>query len=180
MKAIYGIALTLYTISDLYIILKLQQRQQKVAVKATAVSFGAFFLFSLAILFLDLKISYVILLLAATALFLNAFIGYYLRYFIKSRVVDRFLHAYGTFSLTLLLYNFIIIIILNRGSKPYQTLFIVFFGIALGAVHEIMEFLADIKQNSQMQKGLRDTNVDTIFNILGAASAATAAYFFLI
>lgn len=61
--------------------------------------------------------------------------------------------------------------------RVFLALFILILGIALGAVHEILEFVADIRQNSHMQKGLKDTNLDIIFNVIGSVLAAVAAYF---
>jgi hypothetical protein len=160
--------------------MKLLIKRQKVGARASIVSFSMLFTYTLIILIIDLHISYIILLLSIIALFFYSYVGFYLQYFKKSRVFDRFLHGYGTFTFTLLVYESIIIIILNGGSKFYQALFVFFLGIALGSIHEIIEFIADMSQHSQMQKGLRDTNFDMVFNVLGAAAAAAAAYLFII
>ncbi len=179
MKIFFGIAFVCYAVAEIYITLKLKRRKQKVGVKVTAVSFSLFFILTFIIYLLNVNISYFIMLLAALSLFLDAYVGYYLNYYLKSRVVDRYLHAYGTFAMALLFYNLIILLTDKGGSKLFQTLFVLFLGIALGTVHEIVEFVTDSQLKSTMQKGLRDTNFDTIFNGLGSSAAAAAVFFFM-
>lgn len=183
MRIFFGILFMFFAAVEIFIIFKLKKRKQKIGVKATAVSFGLFFLLTVIVYLFDLKVSYLIMLLATISLFLDAYVGYYLNYYSKSKVVDRYLHAYGTFALALLFYMIIILLVEEGGSKLFRALFVLFLGNALGAIHETTEFMTDTKrtsrQQTKMQKGLQDTNFDIIFNILGSVAAAAAAYFFM-
>lgn len=180
MKIFFGIAFILFSAADIYILLKLKKRKQKVGARATLTSFVFIFLLTLIVYIYSLKVSYLVMLLVTVSLFLDAYVGYYLNYYSKSRVMDRYQHGYGTFAFTLLFFNLITLFVEKGGSKLFQVLFVLFLGIAIGAVHEIIEFVSDLKHQSTMQKGLRDTNVDIIFNILGSSLAAGAAYLFMI
>jgi Na+/melibiose symporter-like transporter len=111
------------------------------------------------------------------ALFLNSFAGYYLEYFWRSARFDRYLHAYSVFSYALLFYFIIMRLTDSGGTKLFHALFIVFLGISLGTLFEISEFRTDSKRNTRMQKGLKDTNFDIIFDIAGASAAGLFAYF---
>lgn len=46
----------------------------------------------------------------------------------------------------------------------------------MGAIHEVMEFDTDLRQNSKMQKGLKDTNFDIVFDIIGSVLAAAVVF----
>lgn len=179
MKLFYGIVFIVYAAAEFFIIVRLKKRRQKTGARATIRSFGMILLLTLSVYLFNLKMSYLLMILAVVFVFLDSYIGYYLNYYTKSRIVDRWLHCYGTFTLSLLFYNLILLVTQEGGSKVFRALFVLLLGIALGAVHEIMEFVTDLKQNSKMQKGLRDTNLDNIFNIIGSSLAAATAYFFM-
>lgn len=179
MKIFYCIIFLVYAAAELCILVQLKRKRQKTGLRATAFSFGFMILLTLAVFLFGLNISYFLMILSLVSVFLDSYVGYYQDLYKKSRATDRWLHAYGTFALALLFYDIIRILVKEGGSKAFRALFVLLLGVALGAAHEIMEFIADIRLNSHMQKGLRDTNLDSIFNILGAVAAAAAAYFFI-
>jgi uncharacterized membrane protein YjdF len=70
----------------------------------------------------------------------------------------------------------------SGGSKIFRALFIVFLGISIGAIFEIIEFIIDThkkeeSQRAKMQKGLKDTDFDLICDIIGSALGSIFAYF---
>ena len=86
---------------------------------------------------------------------------------------------YGTFAYALLLYG-IIDGLLKPSVSPrlYAALFIVALGIAVGAVFETVEYFVDKTMPVKTQRGLKDTDVDLICDVIGAALAGIAAYLF--
>jgi hypothetical protein len=180
MKIFYAVVFIVFTAAELSVILQLKRRRQKTGARAVGTGFVLIMLLTLAVYLFDLRVSYFVMLLAVVDLFLDAYAGYYLDYYTTSRVVDRWLHGYGSLAMALLFYNVITLIIEEGGSKVFRALFILCLGIALGAVHEIFEYISDRRYHSQMQKGLKDTNLDNIFNVAGAAAAAVSAYVFML
>ena len=118
--------------------------------------------------------------LAIVSLFFNTFFGYYRNLFNRSKRYDRFQHLFGCFSFGIFLYFLSVNIFFIGGSKPFQAFYIFLLGIFSGIYTEITEFLHDLKHEEKMQKGLRDTNVDLIFNVIGSLLSAIFAFLFII
>ena len=180
MRLFFGGIFIVFAAAELCIIFQLKRRKQKTGLRATVMSFSLISLLTVAIYLFRLDISLFLMILAVVSVFLDSYIGYYQNFYRKSKVVDRGVHCYNTFALSLLFYNIIMLLTEEGGSKTFRALFVLLLGIALGSVHEILEFIADIRHNTQMQKGLKDTNFDIIFNMIGSISAAAAAYFFMV
>lgn len=56
-----------------------------------------------------------------------------------------------------------------------MSVFVLLLGISIGTVYEMYEFLADLKKREGTQKlqhGLRDTNMDLTFNMIGSVCAS--------
>lgn len=176
MKGIFITTFVIYSIIEIYIIVQFIKNKKLLELKSTISSFGVICLLLLAIYLFHLNIPYYILLLCVITLFFHTFVGYYLNYYNKSMKFDRYLHTLGTFSFALLCYITMSNFIEYGGSKIFRAIFILFFGITLGAVFEVYEFVIDSKQKSKMQKSLKDTNFDIAFNILGSIIATIYAY----
>ncbi len=110
---------------------------------------------------------------------IHSYFGTYLNLYHKSETFDLLLHLFGTYSFTLFYYS-----LLNHFSpKPNsinirEIILIISLGIAIGTVFELFEFLYDLfnKPSSHSQLGLVDTNLDLIFNIIGAFLASLHIY----
>ncbi|MEA5135556.1 MAG: hypothetical protein VB035_05390 [Candidatus Fimivivens sp.] len=103
------------------------------------------------------------------------FLGNYLDLYHKSKVYDRWLHLFGAFSFSLLVFS-----ILNKAVLPfpnsnfYKSFFVITLGISIGTLFEILEFMHDVvskKKKLPCQHGLADTDYDMIFNFLGSIVA---------
>jgi hypothetical protein len=127
-----------------------------------------------------LKIPEILLIFALIAVWCNSYFGYCRYLFETSRVFDRFMHAYGTFSYTLLVFAILKLFIKMGGSKFFVSLFVFTLGNTIGALFEIFEFYSDMKKGTHAQQGLKDTDMDMIFNIIGSIAAALFAFIFLI
>jgi len=51
--------------------------------------------------------------------------------------------------------------------------------MALGAVFELIEAAADAKNGTNNQRGLQDTNMDILGDLIGSLLAAVIVYLFL-
>ena len=123
-----------------------------------------------------------ILLLSMLTILGACFLGHYLGGYTKSRTFDRYLHAFGSFSFSLLTYCTLNNFINTGSSKLFQSVFIFCVGNTLGVFFELMEMCHDIskKEEPKTQKGLRDTGMDMIFNLIGSSLAAIFSFFWLL
>lgn len=98
--------------------------------------------------------------------------GQYLNLYNKSSYFDKGLHLVGTFAVSILTYQVLASLFgYQLKSKVMIFLFVSSLGITSGTLFEIFEFSLDIIFNGNNQKGLVDTNVDMIFNVIGATIA---------
>lgn len=111
----------------------------------------------------------------------HSLIGDYLGYYYKSKIYDRYLHSFGTFSFTLLVFSGLNHMVAPFGtSQFYTSLFVVTLGISIGTLFEILEFIHDsFSKKIACQHGLTDTNFDMIFNFFGAIIAGLVTPYFL-
>jgi uncharacterized membrane protein YjdF len=93
---------------------------------------------------------------------------------------DRLLHCLGSFAFALLFYYIIIDLTKAQTSKIFMTIFVFVQGIALGTLFELLEYFKDKKNSIKAQKGLKDTNVDLLCDVIGSAFAAAVYCFFII
>ena len=180
MKIIFIIAFILFFIMEIFLIIQYIVKKNKTLLKTNITLLTLFCFFLLAVKLLRLSIPYHILLFAMVALFINTFFGYYLNYFNRSKTFDRYLHGYGSFAFALLIYFILINLTESGGSKFFRAVLVAALGIATGAVYEIYEYAMDLKQSTNMpnmQRGLKDTDFDIVFDILGSFIAAVFAYF---
>lgn len=120
-----------------------------------------------------------ILLLVVITLFGHFYLGENLRLYYITKYYDRYLHLFGTISFTLMTYS-IIRYTLNPTFKAdiILIMFIVSWGVFLGVIFELIEFILDLIFKTKNQSGLVDTNVDLIFDILGALVASGIIVYF--
>ncbi|MCX7615287.1 MAG: hypothetical protein N2Z65_05995 [Clostridiales bacterium] len=176
MREIFFLSFAIFCFIQIYIIIdSLKKKHQFIAISAVAIL--GFFSF---ILYLKIRsiihVPYFIMLLPLIASFLHSFVGDHLNLYNRSKTFDKYLHAFGTFSISLFTYFIIGNITDPGGSKLFRALFIFFLGTGIGSIFEVFEFTMDSLHKTFMQKGLKDTDMDMVFNIIGSAAAAIFAY----
>jgi hypothetical protein len=176
MREITIAALALFFIISIIAIISFAKRKNRLYLNSTITALVFYAALFTAVL-LGVYIPYFVLCLTLLSLFIHVFFGYRLDFYSKSAKFDRYLHAFGTFCFSLLFYFLLGNFIAYGGSRLFRAFYIAFLGTALGAVYEIFEFVLDIKKNANLQKDLKDTNMDIVFNIIGSVSAAVFAYF---
>ncbi|MFZ5944916.1 MAG: hypothetical protein ACOYVD_12445 [Bacillota bacterium] len=107
--------------------------------------------------------------LVSTTIILHHFAGEYLGEYKSNPNFDIALHFFGTFSFTLLFYSVINKLAFPKYKEPIIKLIFIFcLGISLGVFFELLEFAIDMVANTDHQPSLKDTNLDLIFDTLGA------------
>lgn len=106
--------------------------------------------------------------LITSAIFLNTFMGEWLKFYEKIRLWDKFMHFYATAVAAIL--AFMVVYSLHYARKlrltlPFIWVFTVVFAIAMGAMWELFEFWVDSLFGKRMQKGLPDTMWDMMYNL---------------
>jgi hypothetical protein len=90
----------------------------------------------------------------------------------KGQYFDKALHMFGAFSFALIFYSLLNKTVYLPVSSSLQVfIFITLLGIGLGTIFEILEFALDKMFQVKNQNGLTDTNLDLIFDTLGASLA---------
>lgn len=176
MDKLFMVAFIIFVFAELIIIFQLYSIKKNVGLKSSLTSFIIFCFILLFKLLFKFTLPYYILLLSLLAVFFDSFIGYRLEYYSKSIKFDRYLHGYSVFSYSLLLFYLLSNFLDIGGSKLFLALFIALLGISCGVLIEIFEFMNDSKHNTDMQRGLKDTNFDLIFDVIGSVLAAVFAY----
>ena len=169
-----------FSAASLYAVSALNRKQLKFPAQAALSSYIIFSLIFLSIWILHFLVPPYVVLLAMLAVFINCFFGYYLDWFSRSKVFDRYLHAFGSFSFALLAYSLIQNLFETGGSKTFQSLVVFTTGMALGAMFELIEAREDYKKGTNNQRGLQDTNMDLLGDLTGSLLAGVFAYCFLL
>lgn len=180
MKWTFIILLIIFSIIEIYILRIFIIRKTVLTFQSTSVSFGLFWLLLIAIYILDLDMPYFSLILIILVLFFHSYFGYYLDLYNKSKMFDRFLHAYGSFSFSLLFYFLLSNFLIYGGSVAFRALYIFLLGVTIGAIYEAIEYFIDSKHDLKLQRGLKDTDFDIIADILGSLASAAYAYYALL
>ncbi len=99
--------------------------------------------------------------------------GQLLNLYVDSSIFDKYLHIFGTYSFTLLIYFYLRINELSLG-KWQKFFFTMMIGLSLATIYELMEFATDyfIKPTVPAQQGLLDTDLDLLSDLAGALLAA--------
>ena len=174
------IAYFLFSLPTLYGGVKLNKKGKKVHAKGALSALIAYTLIFSAIWIFDLEVPDCFVFMPMVSVFVSGFFGHYLGRYQKSKVFDRYLHGYTSFACALLAYYLVKNLFVMGGSKAFIALFVFSFSMALGAMFELMEAAHDVKSNVKGQPGLKDTNMDMVFNLIGSIAAAVFAFFFLL
>lgn len=174
---IFAVIFIAFCVSEVLLIVRFGKSGRKLERGVSVCVLTGFILLLAAEYALRFRIPYYVLILSLLFAFLHTFCGYYLDYYNRSRIFDRWLHCFGAFSLSLLSYFLIAAFVSPGGSRGFRGLFVFFTGVALGSLFEIHEFRTDRTRGTRMQKGLKDTDTDMICNTAGSALAAAFAFF---
>ena len=100
-------------------------------------------------------------------------IGEYYNAYNKVPFFDNALHLFGIFSFSLFVYTLLVSTIDIKASRPMLLTFIlvILLGIAMGTIFELMEFALDQFTNENNQRDLTDTDLDLLFDLIGALLA---------
>jgi len=184
MRTAFITIFTIYILIEIYTIVLLFIKKRKINLKYNLINFIAAVVLLFFIYLNNISIPYIVLIFYIAAMLIASFFGYYLDFYNKSKIFDRYIHGFGSFSTTLLFYFIITFFVQSGGSKLFRGLFILFLGLAIGVIFETIEFMNDLRHTelktarSLMQKGLKDTDMDIMFNITGSIAAAVFAYIF--
>ena len=175
MEALFYILLALFVIAEVFIAVRYVKMGKSSCVKYTAVPTAVFLSYLLMLCILRISIPYLVLIFATITVFAHTFVGLYLNLYRKGKIFDRYLHGFGSFSFALLLYLTLSKVTVPGGSTVFRAVFVAALGIAAGAIFEIVEFLHDLRNKTDMQRGLMDTDFDIVFDVIGSAAAAILA-----
>ncbi len=177
MEAFFFALLALFSLAEVFIAVRYSKAKKSSSLKH-AVAPAVLFLFYLLVLcIIRIRVPYFVLTLAMLTVFLHTFVGLYLDLYHRSKTFDRYLHGFGSFSFALLLYLTLSKVTSPGGSVLFRSVFVAVMGIAAGAVFEALEFLHDSRNKMKMQRGLKDTDFDLIFDVIGSVAAAILAAF---
>lgn len=170
----------LFAITQIYLIIRFTRDKSIYYLKSTVWCFILLSLFLLAGAVLYwIKIPEYIYIFIMLTIFFHDYIGYHMNKYNESKMFDRLLHVFGSFTFALTFYYILIDLTKAQSSKIFLAIFAFVLGIALGTIFEIMEYSKDKKNSIKAQKGLKDTNVDLICDIIGSAAAALIVYLFI-
>jgi uncharacterized membrane protein YjdF len=105
----------------------------------------------------------------------DSVLGYYLNFYVTSHVYDRIQHIFGIYAFALLAYIYVLHITRRPMPRILTFILVVALGISLGAVFEMIEYLADIGLNPVVpnQPSLEDTDLDLLSDLIGAIIAGS-------
>lgn len=116
-------------------------------------------------------------LMLSSSIFLHSALGQFMNFYEKVPFWDKCLHFYGSFVITYFFYQ-----ILTKKSRfwdefPGAVLMAFLLGVFSGVLWEIAEFITDeILPGYNTQKGLDDTMLDLILDLLGCYTMAKIVY----
>ncbi|OPX88824.1 MAG: hypothetical protein A4E53_01784 [Pelotomaculum sp. PtaB.Bin104] len=111
---------------------------------------------------------------------LHTYPGKYLDLYLTSTIFDKALHVFGTYAIALFAYSLMDQVMgVTFTHRRNKFVFIAILGISLGAIFEIIEFVADNTLNPMIhnQPNLTDTNLDMVADVFGALIAALHSAF---
>lgn len=164
----------LFSVAGLY------RKRKKQNAKAALSAYLSYTVVFLAIWIFMLTVPSYLLLLTMLVVLLACFFGDYLEYYTQSKTFDRYLHVFGSFSFALFTYGVLDDLVEVGGSKTFLALCVFLIGNTLGALFELIEAHHDTKNKVKSQKGLKDTDMDMLSNLIGSVLAGAFAYFQLL
>jgi hypothetical protein len=180
MGTVLILAITAFYLTEILIIVRFSRKQQAFYLKSAVTASVLLAVFLALHLLLRLKIPDYSIILVLIAVWIHHFLGYSVGLYGRTKMFDRLIHLYGAFSFALFFYFIVSNISRGNPSRLFAALFVVAWGIALGAIFEVGEYIIDQKNHTDTQKGLKDTDFDLVFDVLGSLAAGLAAYFFIL
>ncbi|WP_432666676.1 hypothetical protein R9X47_10055 [Wukongibacter baidiensis] len=114
---------------------------------------------------------YIRVLVIITVLLHNIF-GQYFNMYKTIIWFDKMLHLFGTFSFALFFSSILELTIgISHESKIYTFIMVTSIGVTVGVFLENIEFILDVFMKTKTQHGVKDINLDLIFNVVGSAIA---------
>lgn len=105
--------------------------------------------------------------------------GEYFGLYYKSQTYDKLLHIIGAYAYSLFFYSIISQFFpVTSLNKWREFIFIIFTGATVGMGFELIEFLGDVvlRPDIPNQSDLLDTNLDMIYDLVGAVIGAAHVY----
>ncbi len=177
MLIVFLVFLAAFCIAEVYAAAALYKKNEKKLVLQVVIPPALYLCYLLALCLFKIDIPYIVLIFYFITIFAHTFIGYYLSLYNRSKIFDRYLHGFGTFSTSLLFYLTLSKLTDPGGSVLFRAIFVAALGIAISMVYEVIEFFHDTKSKEKMQRGLRDTDFDMLSDIIGGIAAAVFAAF---
>ena len=181
MAILFWIVYAVFLLIEIFIAYRYISTGNKLYMKSVLVTNIVFALYVIADEVFGIGVPYLVRILAIAAMFIHTFFGYFKDRYTRSHIFDRYLHAYGCFAYALFIYSFISQLLHAEVSpKLFGGIMVAFTGIAAGAVFEIIEYFIDKRMPVKTQRGLKDTDVDLICDVIGSIAAGVAAYLFML
>lgn len=166
----------LFAIFQMICLIGFMKRKDKILIHETITSFIAMSVYLYLENYFKYEIPTYIIALCLLTIVLNKFGGCLLMLYYKSKTYDRYLHALGAFSFSLLAYKTLLAFsgeVIK--SSVFKAAIVFSLGMALAGSFEITEYLSDRFRNTYNQHGLKDTDFDLIANFVGSVIAAILA-----
>ncbi|MHB1314310.1 MAG: hypothetical protein ACYCX2_02345 [Christensenellales bacterium] len=166
---------------DIYLIFRFLRERKPLFFKSVLTTYLFLCIYLLSMFLFRWQIPEAVLLFVIAAKFIHTFFGYSLNLYERTKAFDHITHAIGCFAYSLLAYCTLASILGSIENRGLSAIFVFAIGMSLGVFIEIAEYLYDTKRRSfiMMQKGLKDTDVDLMFDTLGSALAGVYVYFYL-
>lgn len=181
MSIVFWVLYVVFLITQGFITYRFIKTGNKMYFKSVLITNILFGLYVVTEEIFDIGIPYLIRCLVIIALFIHTFLGYFKDLYTRSQTFDRYLHSYGSFSYALFFYSLLLQLMeVSATPKLFSAFMVVFTGITVGALFEIIEYFIDMKMAVKTQRCLKDTDVDLICDVIGSVAAGVAAYFLLL
>ena len=175
MAVFFYIMLGIFVLVEAFIAFRFKKRGEAVCIKYTVVPSVLYFMYLLMLCILRISVPYLVLIFALFTIVFHTCVGIYYDLYHKSKIFDRYLHAFGSFSFALLIYLTLSKLTEPGGTVLFRAVFVAALGMAAGALFEIFEFAHDTLNKTKLQRGLKDTDVDLICDAIGSVGAAVLA-----
>jgi hypothetical protein len=173
------LSLLIYSLIEMLILRAFIRKKEKEALTSTAVSFVFVWAVLIASFLFDFAMPDFTFIFLIFFLLIHSYFGYDRKWYDKSKKFDRIAHVIGSFSSALFFYYFFSHFFLYGGSKAFRAFYVLLIGISIGVIYELTEFVSDLKHSKKMQRGLRDTDIDMVSDLIGSFGAAVFAFFIL-
>lgn len=171
------IYLIIFSTLEFFLLSKFIARKENTASKSAIVSLIFLWLVFIVAYIFKFNIPNAAYILVIISSIMDSYFGYYLKLYYKTKRYDWIQHMLGAFAFAVFFYFLFSNLFEYGGSRMFQAFYVLLLGVFYGTVYEIIEFINDLNNEEKMQRGLRDTNFDMVFNIIGSFAAAILARF---